>query len=219
MVLKWAVVCSLRCDGDAEPTALRPACARAGGLCGHIVCEVCDIDNEPLIEMVASSHHVETVVAHDVIGRLMIQSRRQPGLASVWEGILGFDDNEFYAARWPTLVGKRFSEVLVSFPDAIPVGLVQGTEHPKVLLNPHDDYELTEDDQLLVLAEDDDTYSPADAPQLAPTRPLPKYTVRRPLAARHHHQHMNELLLAHKLAILNFRVTSTFALHFALQNC
>eukprot|EP00873_Tetraselmis_striata_P002629 jgi/Tetstr1/422893/TSEL_013677.t1 len=147
-----------------------------GGLCGHIVCEVCDIDNEPLIEMVASSHHVETVVAHDVIGRLMIQSRRQPGLASVWEGILGFDDNEFYAARWPTLVGKRFSEVLVSFPDAIPVGLVQGTEHPKVLLNPHDDYELTEDDQLLVLAEDDDTYTPADAPQLAPTRPLPKYT-------------------------------------------
>lgn len=146
-----------------------------GGLRGHIVCEVCDIDNEPLIEMVASSHHVETVVAHDVIGRLMIQSRCQPGLASVWEDILGFDGNEFYAARWPSLVGKRFSEVLVCFPDAIPIGLVQGEEDAKVLLNPSDDYEIAEEDQLLVLAEDDDTYRPSEAAVVLPTRPLPQY--------------------------------------------
>lgn len=69
----------------------------SGGLVGHIVAEVCDLDNEPLLQMVASDHRLETVVAHDVIGRLMIQSRRQPGLAAVWEDLLGFEDNEFYA--------------------------------------------------------------------------------------------------------------------------
>ena len=67
------------------------------GLKGHIVAEVCDLDNEPLLRMVAGTHPLEMVVAHDVIGRLMIQSRRQPGLAAVWEDILGFEGNEFYA--------------------------------------------------------------------------------------------------------------------------
>lgn len=52
--------------------------------------EVCDMDNEPLVRMVGGSA-VETVVSHDIIGRLMIQCARQPGLATVWEQLMGFD--------------------------------------------------------------------------------------------------------------------------------
>ena len=52
--------------------------------------EVCDIDNEPLLRMVGGSA-VETVVSNDIIGRLMIQCARQPGLATVWEQLMGFD--------------------------------------------------------------------------------------------------------------------------------
>lgn len=52
--------------------------------------EVCDIDNEPLVRMVGGAA-VETVVSHDIIGRLMIQCARQPGLATVWEQLMGFD--------------------------------------------------------------------------------------------------------------------------------
>ncbi|CAI5976170.1 unnamed protein product [Closterium sp. NIES-64] len=66
---------------------------------------------------------VETVVAHDVIGRLMIQCARQPGLAQIWETLLGFENCEFYTKHWPELVGKTFREVLLSFPDAVPCGL------------------------------------------------------------------------------------------------
>lgn len=57
---------------------------------GHIVVEVCDLDSEPLVRMVGGSS-VETVVSHDIIGRLMIQCARQPGLATVWEQLMGFD--------------------------------------------------------------------------------------------------------------------------------
>lgn len=57
---------------------------------GHIVVEVCDMDNEALVRMVGGSA-VETVVSHDIIGRLMIQCARQPGLATVWEQLMGFD--------------------------------------------------------------------------------------------------------------------------------
>ena len=53
------------------------------GLRGHIVVELSDLDNEVLVKLVGGDL-VETVVAHDVIGRLMIQCARQPGLAQVF---------------------------------------------------------------------------------------------------------------------------------------
>ena len=51
---------------------------------------MCDLDNEPLVKMVGVEH-VQTVVSHDIIGRLMIQCARQHGLASVWQNIMGFE--------------------------------------------------------------------------------------------------------------------------------
>ena len=51
------------------------------------------------------------VVAHDIIGRLMIQCARQPGLAYVFSHIFEFDGNEIYIKEWPQLVGKTFEDV------------------------------------------------------------------------------------------------------------
>ena len=39
---------------------------------------------------------VETCVSHDVLGRLMLMSAREPGLASVYGEVLGFEGDEFY---------------------------------------------------------------------------------------------------------------------------
>lgn len=49
---------------------------------GQIVVELIDVENEPWVKQ-AGGELVETVVAQDVIGRLMIQCARQPGLAQV----------------------------------------------------------------------------------------------------------------------------------------
>ncbi|PTQ28100.1 hypothetical protein MARPO_0173s0003 [Marchantia polymorpha] len=135
------------------------------GLRGHIVVELSDLDNEQLVKLVGGDL-VETVVAHDVIGRLMIQCARQPGLAQIWEDILGFDNAEFYVKRWPELDGKRFEQVLLSFPDAIPCGVKVAADRGKIVLNPEDDYVMAEGDELLVIAEDDDTYCPAEVPKI-----------------------------------------------------
>jgi len=59
------------------------------GLGGHVVVEMSDLDNEPLVKLVGGEL-IETVVAHDVIGRLMIQCALQPGLAQVSGLILSF---------------------------------------------------------------------------------------------------------------------------------
>ena len=72
---------------------------------GHVIAEVRDKDNEALIHLIGRGQ-VETVVSHDIIGRLMLMSVRQPGLAEVYGSVLGFDGDEFYTQHWPQLVGR-----------------------------------------------------------------------------------------------------------------
>ncbi|XP_028550903.1 probable ion channel CASTOR isoform X4 [Dendrobium catenatum] len=158
-------------DGNADLSdarALRTVLSLTGvkdGLKGHIVVELSDIDNEVLVKLVGGDL-VETVVAHDVIGRLMIQCARQPGLAQIWEDILGFENCEFYIKKWPQLYGLQFEEVLISFPDAVPCGIKVSALGGKIILNPDDHYVLQEEDEVLVIAEDDDTYAPSTLPKV-----------------------------------------------------
>ncbi|KAK3001912.1 hypothetical protein RJ639_020738, partial [Escallonia herrerae] len=184
-VSKARAVIVLAGDGNADQSdarALRTVLSLTGvkeGLRGHIVVELSDLDNEVLVKLVGGDH-VETVVAHDVIGRLMIQCARQPGLAQIWEDILGFENCEFYIKRWPQLDGLQFEDVLISFPDAIPCGVKAASCGGKIILNPDDSYVLQEGDEVLVIAEDDDTYAPTalptvkEAPFIHITRPARK---------------------------------------------
>ncbi|CAK9031960.1 Ion channel CASTOR, partial [Durusdinium trenchii] len=88
----------------------------------HIVVEMCDVDNRELVHLVGQGM-VETVVAHDIIGRLMIQCARQPGLAQILEQLLGFAGDEFYLAEWPCLTGMSFLDASFTFDQAVPIGV------------------------------------------------------------------------------------------------
>ncbi|XP_050272812.1 probable ion channel SYM8 isoform X3 [Quercus robur] len=152
----------------SDARALRVVLSLTGvkeGVRGHVVVEMSDIDNEPLVKLVGGDL-IETVVARDVIGRLMIQCALQPGLAQIWEDILGFENAEFYIKRWPELDGLHFKDVLISFPDAVPCGIKVAAEGGKIAINPDDDYVLKEGDEVLVIAEDDDTYAPDHPPEV-----------------------------------------------------
>ncbi|KAL4281516.1 hypothetical protein GQ457_03G000740 [Hibiscus cannabinus] len=187
-VSKARAIIVLASDENADQSdarALRVVLSLTGvkeGLRGHVVVEMSDLDNEPLVKLVGGDL-IETVVAHDVIGRLMIQCALQPGLAQIWEDILGFENDEFYIKRWPQLDGMQFEEVLISFPDAIPCGVKVAADNGKIIINPDDNYVLKEGDEVLVIAEDDDTYAPGPLPEVPrvsfPEVPeLPKYPER-----------------------------------------
>ncbi|XP_034197349.1 probable ion channel CASTOR isoform X3 [Prunus dulcis] len=84
----------------------------------------------------------------------------------IWEDILGFENCEFYIKRWSQLDGMHFEDVLISYPDAIPCGIKVASLGGKIILNPDDSYVLQEGDEVLVIAEDDDTYAPAPLPMV-----------------------------------------------------
>ena len=134
---------------------------------GHVIAEMRDIDNTSLVEVVGGSS-VETIVSHDVVGRLMIQAARQHGLADVYGALLGFEGDEIYLQKWPSLIGKTFGEVLRSFADAIPIGVAtrnsSGAMH--VQLNPPDNRVVGLSEAIVVIAEDDDSYFPSDTPEM-----------------------------------------------------
>ena len=158
---------------------------------GHIVCEVCDVDNENLVTLVGRES-VETIVCHDIIGRLMIQCARERGLAQVLDKLLGFEDNEFYinnCSQWPQLVGKKFGELMFCFESAVVVGIMrQGVAGGKaeVELNPADDVILRKGDSLIVIAEDDDSYAPSAAPSDTFDRQLTHLIAPAPSRERRH---------------------------------
>jgi hypothetical protein len=102
---------------------------------------------------------VETVVSHDIVGRLMLMAARQPGLASVYDAILGFEGDEFYLKEWPELHSVMFKDLPLRFPHAVALGIKKARDM-NVMLNPSHDTVLEPGDELLVLARDDDSYSP-----------------------------------------------------------
>lgn len=87
-------------------------------------------------------------------------------ILQIWEDILGFENAEFYIKRWPQLDGMCFEDVLISFADAVPCGVKVAANGGKIVINPDDSYVIKEGDEILVLAEDDDTYSPGPPPEV-----------------------------------------------------
>jgi hypothetical protein len=120
----------------------------------HVVCEVRNLDNMHLVVKLGCGL-VEPLCAHDMIGRLMVKCSRSIGLAQVLETLMGFEGDEFYLREWPELRGLRFLDILTRFDDAVPVGIKRGD---KVTMSPPNALVLEDGDEILVLAEDDNTY-------------------------------------------------------------
>lgn len=74
---------------------------------------------------------------------------------------MGFEGSEFYFEEWPELLGKTFYEIVCRFDDAVPIG-VKSSRNGKVYINPKNDHMINKGDKILVLAEDNDSYSVND---------------------------------------------------------
>jgi hypothetical protein len=156
-------------DGDPDRkdavTLRKVLTTKCMSLSGHIIAELADVDNEALIKLVGGDD-IETVVSHDIIGRLLLMSARTPGLAKIYGEILGFAGDEFYMQEWEQLEGVKFGDLATRMQDAIVLGIKKtvtnkhGNLEQVVELVPDMGRELQAGEEVIVLAEDDDTYAP-----------------------------------------------------------
>ena len=89
----------------------------------------------------------------NILARILVQTSRHIGLASVYLDLVGFAGNEFYFYRpesgWCNLT---FGELPFHFPQSMPLGLRFGDG--SLRLNPQKDYKLAANDEIIVLAQD-----------------------------------------------------------------
>mmetsp|Transcript_64469 Transcript_64469/g.172637 ORF Transcript_64469/g.172637 Transcript_64469/m.172637 type:complete len:842 (-) Transcript_64469:240-2765(-) len=149
----------------------------------HVVVEMRDIDNEALLKALAP--WAEAVVTHDFIGRLLVKTALERRVADVFCSMFGFKDSEFYREKWPALVGKTFAEIPFMFDDAVVLGMQ--TARGEIILCPDTTETYMEGDELIVLAEDNDSYQPRADLSPAVTYepgPVPAELRGRPAASR-----------------------------------
>jgi hypothetical protein len=127
-----------------------------------VVAVVTDSTNMPAATL-AGGPAAKLIDAQDLTARLVVQSRRQPGLSLVYNELLTFAGDEIYMRREPTLTGCAYTQALFAYDTATVVGLRHGDG--QVILNPPSDTLITADDEIILLAQ-----SPS-AVRLASQRP------------------------------------------------
>lgn len=126
----------------------------------HAVVELADSARQPVIEQLGGGG-VEVVAMAETLSRMMVQTARQNGLAAVYRDLLSYEGSEFYFKNFPELGGQPFGVAQWKMKDAVVCGVrtVSGKGTASCIINPSDEFVLGDKDELLVIAEDDDSFS------------------------------------------------------------
>jgi hypothetical protein len=125
----------------------------------YAVVELEDSKRAALIEQLGGGG-VEVVSMRETLARIIVQTSLQGGLARVYREILDFDGSELYIKGFPDLVGRSFGTVQDVLKGAIALGIRRpGQNKFDVLINPDPTSILAAGDELILLAQDDDTFN------------------------------------------------------------
>jgi ion channel POLLUX/CASTOR len=122
----------------------------------HIVSRIREPENLGVAQMVGRGE-AELVPVDDFIARLTAQTCRQSGLSVVYTDLLDFEGDEIYFTREPRLAGKTFGEVLLFYEKCSVIGLRTGDG--EIQLNPPMDTEISSEDVVILISEDDSEIS------------------------------------------------------------
>lgn len=107
------------------------------------------------VARVAGGGDVVLLEIPDLVSRLVVQTTRQSGLPIVYAELLSFDGAEFYFRRSRSQRGRTFHDIQFAFRTSIVVGF-RNAATGATLLNPPGNTVLGEDDELIVIADDND---------------------------------------------------------------
>jgi hypothetical protein len=107
------------------------------------------------IATIAASRAIPLVSSSEIISKVIVQAARQPGVSSVYAEIFSYGGNTAFVVPCPEGAGRCFGEVAHWFPDAVPIGVSWQAGDDRRLqaaINPEADYEIAEDERLVLLA-------------------------------------------------------------------
>lgn len=114
-------------------------------------------DENHELAQIAARNRIHIISSSRVISKVIVQTIRNPGLASVYSELLDVGGNKLSVHRVPEIVDRTLGEIAYGFEDAIPIGVSwetgsgEGTRHAAGL-NPGPDYEIAGDERLVMLA-------------------------------------------------------------------
>lgn len=92
-----------------------------------------------------------------VISKMIVQTIRNPGLAAVYHELFSTSGSGIHVEHMPACAEETLGDIAYGFTNAIPIGLTweeerEGTTYHAAGLNPGSDYDVAEDESLVLLA-------------------------------------------------------------------
>jgi len=119
----------------------------------HIIAEIRDHRNANVAKIVGKDE-LELIETGEIVSRIITQTCRQSGLSVVYTELLDFGGDEIYLRACPDLTGKTYGDSLSMFNKNTVLGIFRPGNPAQ--LNPPMQTVLTDEDQLILIAEDDD---------------------------------------------------------------
>lgn len=127
---------------------------------GHISVLLNDKENINVAKNIGKDK-LEVVYLSSAITRIITQTCLQAGLSQVYNELLEFAGDEIYFYTNESLIGKKFSEVLLMFEKSTVMGIYH---EGKTSIRPPFDCVIHPDDQLIVIAADEDQIETSSHP-------------------------------------------------------
>ncbi len=145
-------------DGDPDAEVIKSILAltlekrRIGGSPLNIVAEIKEPQNLHVAQIVGRKD-AEFVLTSDLIARIIAQTCRQSGLATIYVHLLDYSGSEVYFTSQPALIGMTFGAAQFAYDTSVVIGLRRSSG--EIVLNPHVETLIAAGDQAIVIAIDD----------------------------------------------------------------
>jgi len=145
----------------------------------HIVSRISDPENLGVAQMVGREE-LRLVAVDDFIARITAQTCRQSGLSVVYTDLLDFGGDEIYFASEPRPAGTTFGDALTAYERCAVIGVRKNDG--RIELNPIADTEISAEDEIILIAEDDSAIHLSEHPNqeidaAAIRKPVPREPV------------------------------------------
>lgn len=118
----------------------------------NIITEIGEPKNISIAKSIGEDE-VSVFNSGEIIAKILVQTSRQNGLATIYNELLSFAGHEIYCVNEPKTHGLTFREIIYDFPSCIPIGLKQ--QGQLAVINPPLNTVVYPNDNIILIAEDE----------------------------------------------------------------